>query len=183
MFVIKAYAPAVTLLARDGSARVFQSMSTALQQLGIGWIANNIAANFSDVSPAYRCLLVYDLFGCSYAAPSLANFVMRDEAANKITADDFYQLNSALCQKQLRRSRSRQSWNGKGPVPGTGRSASGHYFRRPRTFNERRLSQAIASEPAGRSKRNRIPSDFDDIAIASRGVRSWKRHRNHQWKV
>jgi len=76
------------------------------------------------------------------------------------------------------------------PVPGTGKRGGGHYFRRPRTTQERRAAAAFETEReyigAGgkvRARRNaaNLVNAWDDIR-RSRDDRSWKACRRTQWR-
>jgi len=56
------------------------------------------------------------------------------------------------------------------------------YFRKPKTMAERR---AVSASPVPvRRKRSirALPSTFDDIDVAARRDRSWKRYRVAQWR-
>lgn len=67
-----------------------------------------------------------------------------------------------------------------GPVPGIHKRKSGHYFRRIKTTQERRLSQ---DHTYIRSKRNHkhLPNSWDDIPRGRLG-RSWKNQKKRkQW--
>jgi hypothetical protein len=62
----------------------------------------------------------------------------------------------------------------------------GHCHRRIHTMAERRMVKgrmAEEGEPAWRGRRRNLPNAWDDLMIANRGIRSWKRHRQTQWKI
>jgi len=76
------------------------------------------------------------------------------------------------------------------PVPGTGKRGGGHYFRRPRTTQERRAASAFGTdrdyiEAGGKVRASRnatnLVSAWDDIH-RSRDDRSWKSSRRTQWR-
>jgi hypothetical protein len=183
MFVVKAYEPTVTLHQRDGGPRLFVSKFAALRQLGIRWIANNVAADFSDAAPTAAGWRFSRSIRAGDTDHALAQFIMRDESGNTVTLKDFLTLYPKLRGKlSPPYCRLIERWNGTGPVPGTGRLRGPNYFRSPRTFNELRFAASVAGEPPARAKRHRVPTDRDDLCISSRRVRSWKRHRARQWK-
>jgi hypothetical protein len=67
------------------------------------------------------------------------------------------------------------------------RRSRGHYYRYPRTTQERRASAGVEredGEPEFRSRRGfcTLPDAWDDRPIESRRNRNWKRYRKHQWK-
>jgi CRISPR/Cas system endoribonuclease Cas6 (RAMP superfamily) len=65
-------------------------------------------------------------------------------------------------------------------VPGTGKRASGHFFRYPRNVGVKRALLGIWGTLRGVSV---PPNAYDDIAIAAARHRSWKRHRQTQWRI
>lgn len=63
-------------------------------------------------------------------------------------------------------------------VPGTGRRAAGHLFRRPHSISVKRQILAVSDSLRG----EKVPPDScDDITIGAYRHRSWKRHRLNQW--
>jgi hypothetical protein len=55
------------------------------------------------------------------------------------------------------------------------------WFRRPRTRQEKQA--AIGSPLRVRAKRKSLtPTSWDDINVAARYDRSWKKYRKHQWR-
>lgn len=64
---------------------------------------------------------------------------------------------------------------------------SGHWFRRPKTTQERRWNDAwddVEDAPKGRCKRNskNLISAWDDYSRSDQYDRNWKKHRKTQWK-
>lgn len=60
-----------------------------------------------------------------------------------------------------------------------------HYFRQPQTLNEKRAASAHECDGLQiRGKRNvgNLVDSFDDIHIAAREDRSWKRFRKTRWR-
>ena len=78
----------------------------------------------------------------------------------------------------------------RGPVPGTGCSGfRRRSFRNGRTTNERRAREALEHDENARAcgirvrgRRSRLPSVWDDFAIARRGD-SWKYYRRTQYRL
>lgn len=73
------------------------------------------------------------------------------------------------------------------PIPYTGRTSGGHYFRQPRHMSAYRA--AAAAEVDDRQDRARIrgrlhlpPNAYDDIRSAARYNHNWKRFRRTQWR-
>ena len=58
---------------------------------------------------------------------------------------------------------------------------NGHYHRRISTTQERRANQDGMCRPS--RKPHRLPNAYDDIVRKDIDDRSWKRYRDHQWKV
>jgi len=72
--------------------------------------------------------------------------------------------------------------------PGGKRNWRHGYFRRIRTFQERKWAHAWDDEddaPKCRAARqgHNLPDPWDDIPHFDQDDRSWKRYRKHQWKV
>ncbi len=111
-------------------------------------------------------------------------YIMRNDFGESVTAEFF----AVLRLKSARPYWARQFkyWNGDGPVPGTDRRGSGHYFRNIRYINAKRAAHYFSDEGeiAPRAARSvvRLPDAWDDLAIASRHCRSWKQYRKVQWR-
>ena len=78
-----------------------------------------------------------------------------------------------------------------GPVPNTGKKAHGSWLRPIKTAQEIRENDgllydedAIENDVKPRSRRGRhnLPTSWDDRCRGDYRVRSWKKHRKHQWK-
>ncbi len=173
MFVVpKAHARFV-LRHRDGRRRFFYSREEVVRQLGEDFLRERIGARFFRSSVANGFLM-----------RPCVDYVLEDDLGRALSARDFEDL--------FYRRRAiawRPSWLdsycGGGPVPGTGRSRKGSYFRGPHTTDERRMNQHIdADEPQARPCRceRHLPTSWDDRPVAARLVRSWKRYRRTQWK-
>lgn len=70
-------------------------------------------------------------------------------------------------------------------VPRIGKSRHCHYWRHPRTTQERRWSLAWKEDGVmGRASRNfhNLPTTWDDIYRASYENKNWKKFRKHQWR-
>lgn len=64
--------------------------------------------------------------------------------------------------------------------------SNGHWYRHPKTTQERRWANAWDDEefaPRIRTKRNarHLPNSWDDLPRGSKG-KNWKNYRKHQWK-
>ncbi len=73
------------------------------------------------------------------------------------------------------------------PIPGTGKSSGGHYFRRMRFVGAHRAEAASCVDDYGdrqrvRGKVHRPPNNWDDFPISSRDDRNWKRFRRTRWR-
>ncbi len=186
MHQIPAHETAVTLFARDGSVFAYKSLRAALKALGTRWISAHVGPHFrvfSHISRRFdteRELWVYESVYDEY------NFIMRDDAGQVVTASNF----SPLIEERRWRGRwfrLLENWNGEGPVPGVSRPRNGHYYRRPKTTNERRQAALVLEEEgevAPRASRtgHNLPNAWDDYRIRARKDRNWKRFRNTQWK-
>lgn len=53
------------------------------------------------------------------------------------------------------------------------------YFRRPKTTSERRANQ---DEDARHGRRRDVPNAWDDIMVASRANRNWKKYRKTKYR-
>lgn len=65
--------------------------------------------------------------------------------------------------------------------------AHGHYYRHPRTTQERRMAAGVEKEDGepdfrGPRRIHTLPSVYDDRPVSSRRNNNWKRYRKHQWK-
>jgi hypothetical protein len=68
------------------------------------------------------------------------------------------------------------------PVPYVHAYSGGRYYRQPKTYRTIReiLAPSEDNTPRVRTKVNDAPSHWEDCQI--RYQRTWKRHRNTQWK-
>jgi hypothetical protein len=181
MVVIQAYQTAVTLFGRDGGVRVFPSKQSARRELGLSWIRKNVGRDFRVFSHTSN-------FGGKvferYAVYIDHLYVMRDDFGGILTAEDF--ATPSPCRTGWSIYRRYRFWNGDGPVPGLFRWRGRHYFRHPRTQNERRLAFAITDQgevpPRARRNHRNLVNAYDDLRINAREIRNWKRYRRTQWK-
>lgn len=188
MHTIPPYETAVSLFHRDSDVWVYPTLKAALRELGFSWIQQNVGKEFREFSCAeqiqVRCgdqprYIVTERHYAEHA------FVMRDDFGKALTALDFQPLRPYRT-KGYRRWR--ETWNGEGPVPHTGRwRRGGHYFRAVRFAPEMRLSIPVKEdgEPAPRPSRNfaNLPDSWDDYPVRSRWNNNWKRYRRQQWKA
>ena len=169
MHIIPPYEPKVILTTWEGITRTFASRKVALNALGINYIRHRVH-NRVDAELRWSTL-VTEHGQCLSAAD------FRDLFAEE---NPLWHLSFAL-------RRAHRTWNGEGPVPGTGVGRGGHCHRRPKTMNERRQNafwDGEAGEPRARGARrpSMLPHSWDDLSIGSYGHRSWKRNRKTQWK-
>ena len=118
MYIIKSWQTAVTLFKDDGEVWVYASVAVARRVLGMSFIRAHVASEFveylrsevkwSDVDGVSRIVESRPVYRVS-------EYVMRDDAGAKLTADD-------LEQPRVRRYWGRYygTWDGSGPVPYTG---------------------------------------------------------------
>jgi len=114
--------------------------------------------------------------------PAPPGLVVRD--GDDITVSWYEVLRACRELERRRKKRDRfETWNGNGPVPGTGRRKNYRFMRRPRTTQELRLAAGVVfedDEPEWRGRRRNVPTAYDDIILHR--DHSWKRHRRTQWK-
>lgn len=187
MIQIAPHETAVTLFHVDGDVWTYRSKSAALRELGYRWICANVGRQFCTFSHAK--LVIDPVTGRSVDWEPVyvgSQFIMRDDHGGVLTGADFDAPRVRRVRYWSRCAQLRETWNGEGPVPGVRRRRGGHYFRHPKTQQERRWAEPLPEydEPAPRPKRNAaaLPSSWDDYAVADRQDRSWKRYRRHQYK-
>ena len=56
------------------------------------------------------------------------------------------------------------------------------YLRHPHTHQEQRAAAASPRFVRGKRSLRNLPTNYDDKPVAARADRSWKRHRNAQWR-
>lgn len=172
------------LIARDGSVERFDSPIHLLKSKGYRWLQSNVGEHFDTFSHRE---VIKNEEGEAVGFRSVyhhAPFIVRNAQDEPLSADE-------IC-KQVTFSRPAfvprrfQFWNGEGPVPWTGRSRWGRYYRRPRTAQARRMSLvADPSDIPPRAKRNKanLRTSWDDLKRSTSGHRNWKRFRRHQYKT
>ncbi len=188
MHHVPPFESAVTLFSRNGEVEVFRTFKAALKALGHDWIAKHVGPHFR----VFRCVLrTFDTQReCWVPTPDYDSYdyVMRDDHGEAVTAESF----AFLCPQRSWQSRwsARYSWwNGEGPVPGTRCHRGGrHYYRHPRTMNERRQAALVLEEegevaPRPQRSSNSLPCAWDDFRVAARDDRNWKRFRRAQWRA
>lgn len=165
--------PRITL--SHGSVRigVFASLQDVGRYIGVAAVRDLMhrQRDAAFVAPWY-----------SDAVSSPPGLVVRDGDDVSVT---WYEVFSA-CRPLERRRKSRdrlETWNGSGPVPGTGRRKNYRILRRPRTTQELRFAAGVVfedDEPEWRARRRNVPTVYDDIILHR--DHSWKHHRRTQWK-
>jgi hypothetical protein len=171
---------AVTLVSSEGQVWFYASKKAALAELGFYFIDSHVFVEFAH----YRSPLFPGSLSYSWHSGRLS-YVMRDDWGRPLTAEDFAHL--VPKRKVGRWDHRLGSWDGKSPVPGTGKWKAGrHHFRYPRTQQERRWAEPVREEgepgPRPARKARQLPSAWDDCSISARADRGWKRHRKTQWR-
>lgn len=186
MHVIAPHEPSVTLFSSSGGVWPYKSKAHALRALGIAWIRTHVVADyrvfngFSYSSPFFRG----EVYSCAKEPLyRTGNFILRDSQGAKLTAADFEPM---LPRRRSWYLRYLSDYPGYGPVPRTGRTRGGHYFRHPHTANELRQSQVVEPgiEPRPRPSRylRNLVDPWDDYPRSNRKDRNWKSFRKTQWK-
>lgn len=180
MYQVPKYEPSVTVFSVSGGVWVYPSLKALYKEVGIRWLREKLGADFC-VFEGFDCWMEGDVWRRE-PRYTTAQFIARDDLGRKLTSADFEGFRPAY---RSRRYWRYGQWNGEGPVPGTGRSTWSYVHRRPKTTQERRLSQPMEGEPAPRAKRNsaNLPNSWDDYGKSSYGNHNWKRHRKTQWKA
>lgn len=168
----------VILLCRNGTRQIFRNRNQALKSLGRTFIAYSVGAQFQvpvhaepgDAAAAH--FRVYD-------------FVLRDAQGRVLTISDFPKPNGSSLRTWYYRN---IFWNGKGPVPYTGKRGRHAHYRAMRTTQERRLSQEHLLDPLAprvRPKRNMVnlPDSWEDVARSDLKEQNWKRQRKTQYRA
>ena len=182
MHIITAYQTAVTLFGRDGSAVAFKSIAKARQELGLAWIRKNVGRHFTEFSHTSN---LGDKIFERRPVYIEYQYIMRDDWGDPVVFDDFKTSKERTRLLGYRAYWHHPTWNGEGPVPGLYRFSGYHYFRHPRTMQERRLAIPMEPEiePLQRARRNHhnLPTSYDDLKNFSRSDRNWKRFRKTRW--
>lgn len=193
MHVIRQYQTAVTLFKRNGDVVLYPSMKAAFQQLGHTWIAANVGPHFRTFS--HHVYIAYDgriaRHRSEIGGPARQCFIyaeyeyiMRSDMGDPLTAESFAFLRAKRSIHHA--NRQFRHWNGDGPVPGTGKPTGSHYFRNIRHVNAKRGAQHLATEgeisPRAKRTMNTLPDAWDDLPVAARRCRNWKRYRKNQYR-
>lgn len=182
MHIIKKYETSVTLFSVNGGVWVYKSKRAAIKELGYYWIQNNVAKDFVTFSHRER---LWSADGEGWTERPVyrgANYVMRDDLGEALTVGDFAEFKPVYRPRWYRKL---ENWNGVGPVPGISRPRGYRWTRRVGTTNERRQAQVLDEfdvPPRARRNARNLPTVWDDIPIAAREDRNWKRFRKTQWK-
>lgn len=117
-----------------------------------------------------------------------AHYIMRDDAGNVITFDDFSFIREKEARAFKRSCENRVIRRNTGPIERTGRCHRRKTYRHPKTLQERRNSQEDDEikeyNVKIRARRNAVnlPSYYDDIPRSDRVDRNWKHYRAKQYK-
>jgi len=169
MHIIRQHQASITLFERNGNVVVFRSLKDALKKLGYSWIRSNVGPHFRILTDA-----VYVDY----------RYILRNDVGEIVTAESFFSLRATSVNQY--RPRLFLYWNGKGPVPGTGRSRGVRHFRTIRYINAMRAAEYFPDEgevaPRAARTKNLLPDGWDDLRISSQRCRSWKQFRGTQWR-
>lgn len=168
----------------NGGVWSFKDFEAAYKALGRAFIRDYVGKQ-------YHFLYTETYFEKGWKSRSVeghAHYIMRDDAGNVITFEDF----SFILEKESRAFR--HSWENRvirrntGPVEGVGIFRRCKTYRHPKTLQERRNSQEdddiFEYNVKIRAKRNAVnlPSYYDDVPRSDRGARNWKHYRTKQYK-
>lgn len=179
-----ASAAPVFLIERDGRVTRFESKTHILQDLGWGWIANNVGERFTPAEHGPR--------RTAESSCETRDFILRTGSGVALTALDLpspYARWRRLLNSAVPRPFDWKASDYAGvPVPGSAKRRGGSgYYRRPATTGERRMNVNVApdEEPRARAARcaAQLPNSYDDIHRSDAGVQNWKRYRRTQWKA
>jgi hypothetical protein len=116
-------------------------------------------------------------------------YIVRDEFSSVYSTNEIVNDWKELRQERIRK---RSSWwrarfepnyeYRKDPVPGTHHRSHGRWCRRVKTTQERRLNERDIEFVRGRRRPHMLPNSWDDLYIMNNRIKSWKRHRDHQYK-
>jgi hypothetical protein len=164
MHIIPPFEAGVTLYRLDRTSHFYANRRLLLNDLGISGLRHAVGPRLDPQ------------FGWRY--------VILDENNSPLFAKDFEHF-----WKSNTRSFSHRygfsTWNGVGPVPGTGRHRRGHYFRHIHTTAERRANVVMEEgepRPRGRRSGTNLPNSWDDFSRSDYDARNWKHYRKHQRK-
>lgn len=184
MHIIPPFLPGVTLRHRDGAICRYTSIHAVFKALGSRWLRDNLGFDLEPLRVC-TCHQVGPRFDdpLSVAQPAWS---IAFDSGEPILASDFGRL--VAVRPFPFWDRRYGTYNGFGPVPGSGRRRRrAHYFRRIRYIGERRTVAFVLDEDGEtppRSKRNgaNLPDSWNDYDIAARNDRNWKRFRKTRWR-
>lgn len=174
------YTDPVTLMNDEGDVYRYASKEEALTDLGLAWIQTYVREHFRKF-----------LYNAKYygdereeAMYEVSNWIMRNGAGEPLTVTDFYP------ERKQRKSYwdgRFGTWNGDGPVPGTGHSRHRYImYRRMHTVAAKRESFVIEAdgEPKMRAARSGkyLPDSWDEYFRSCNRDVNWKRFRKNQYK-
>jgi hypothetical protein len=194
MYIVPPAPQPVTLFSSSGERWSYPSLLAFIEHHGLRWINEYVGPHFRvycrDKTPWER--LEQGYYSQEYP------FILRSCHGEVLTSQDcvdaqvaarraLYPGTAWMIRRNSRYGMAWEVWNGKGPVPFTGKTPAGaHYYRCPQTFQEYRAFHAVEpseGEPVPRGSRrpNYLPSSYFGGQVAARRDRSWKRNRAHQW--
>jgi len=200
----------IYLCSKAGIVETYESKEAAFKKLGFSFIKNSIGFEFdipnrrlyqsscervffgnkpSGIAGKTNQKAYADICGDGFLK-RYSDFVLRNEYGENLTIIEFAEL--AIKQRKEwddRRyiRRSLDTWNGEGPVPGTGKFRSyGSFWRHPKTFAALRTAAEFLdeNEVPVRAKRTagHIPTTRDDRVRSDYRIKSWKKYRKTQYK-
>lgn len=176
----------IELISYTGVVSVYSSKKEVYQKLGLNFLVNQVAFEIAEKKKEYHWKDYYvkkdtDLFKAVLPKDNqlaIGDFILRDSNNNILTVEDFFEyITISHYVGKVKRGES---------VRGVHRLRTGHYFRKPRTYNEIKKSFVVKEEgevePRKKRSFRKIPTDRHDIHVASRCDRSWKNYRKNQYK-
>lgn len=197
MVIIRPHQTTVSLFSRHGFRASYPSIGAALKALGYHWISRNVGTHFLEHSHSNKLHPAGHVATIGYRMSGYVTYreevyvgheyVLRDDWGNALTHADFYDLHWERVRKNKRRRSVYATWNGEGPVPGTGfRPAGRHQYRHLQHMNARRAAETFKEdgEVPVRAKRgpHSLTNPWDDYYVEARRNNNWKRYRRTQWR-
>lgn len=174
----------VYLYDSNGNVTIYKDKIEAASILGYSFINYSVAEfliSEDKINKKYNGRTPF------YIANKYGNFILRNEYGDILTGKDF-NIEFDEIRKNQNNKKSKWDryafWDGKSPVPGTGKKVYGKYFRRPKTLRTLKYLTGIYDElePKGkiRGGKTNVPTSWDDVPLHR--DRCWKNFRNTQYK-
>jgi len=168
----------------NGGVSSFKDLEAAYKALGRAFIRDYVGKQYN-----YSYTETYFDNGLkSRRIEGRAHYIMRDDAGEAITFEDFSFIREKEAKAFKHYWENRVIRRNTGPIERTGARGRRKVYRHPKTLQERRESQEDNEineyNVKIRAKRNAVnlPSYYDDIPRSDRGARNWKHYRTKQYK-